>query len=152
MTPSLNPVASHNLPSFITAPGNTDVLMVVMALFLFGSAVLFGILFFKLHSLPERMAHKSHKMQFEVVAVLCLISLFTHIHLFWIAALLLALVDIPDFGGPLDRIAVSAEKIARIGSGDGTAKASYEKAAEQTVRGDATAPARPDIVPASKRS
>jgi hypothetical protein len=152
MTPSLNPVASHNLPSFITAPGNTDVLMVVMALFLFGSVVLFGILFFKLHSLPERMAHKSHKMQFEVVAVLCLISLFTHIHLFWIAALLLALVDIPDFGGPLDRIAGSAEKIAGIGPGDGTAKASYEKVAEQIAPGDAAAAARPDIVLASKRS
>ena len=116
MTPSLNPVATHQLPSFITAPGNTDVLMVVMALFLFGGAVLFGILFFKLHSLPERMAHKSHKLQLEIVAVLCLISLFTHIHLFWIAALLLALVDIPNFGDPLNRIAGSAEKIAGITS------------------------------------
>ena len=29
-----HPAASHELPSFITAPGETDVLMVVMSLFL----------------------------------------------------------------------------------------------------------------------
>ena len=43
------------------------------------------------------MAHKSQKLQFEIVAVLGLLALFTHIHLFWIAGLLLALVDLPDF-------------------------------------------------------
>ena len=152
MNPSLNPAATHQLPSFITAPGNTDVLMVVMAVFLFGGAVLFGILFFKLHSLPERMAHKSHKLQFEIVAVLCLISLFTHIHLFWIAALLLALVDIPNFGAPLNRIAGSVEKIAGIEPGNGTLEASSDKAIEQAARAHATAPASADIVPAGKGS
>ena len=30
----------------------------------------FGVLFLTLHTLPERMAHKSHKLQFEIVAVL----------------------------------------------------------------------------------
>jgi hypothetical protein len=35
-------------------------------------------------------------------------------HIFWIAGLLLALVDLPDFGTPLSRIATSAEKIAGI--------------------------------------
>jgi len=40
------------------------------------------------------------------------LALFTHIHLFWIAALLLALIDLPDFGTPLGRIAGSVEKIA----------------------------------------
>jgi hypothetical protein len=38
-----------------------------------------------------------------------LLALFTHIHLFWIAALLLALVDLPDFGTPLRSIAGSVE-------------------------------------------
>jgi hypothetical protein len=57
-----------------------------------------GNLYLRLHSLPERMAHKSQKLQFEIVAVLGLLALFTHIHLFWIAALLLALIDLPDFG------------------------------------------------------
>jgi hypothetical protein len=41
-----------------------------------------------------------------------LLSLFTHIHLFWIAGLLLALIDLPDFGTPLQSIAGSVERIA----------------------------------------
>lgn len=56
-----------------------------------------------LHSLLERMAHKSQKLQFEFVAVLGQISLFTGMNAFWIAGLLLALIDIPDFGTPLLR-------------------------------------------------
>src|SRR5262245_52045442 len=114
MTEPLHPAATHHLPSFITAPGETDVLMVVMAVILAFSVLMFGVLFFWLHSLPERMAHRSHKLQLEVVAVLCLISLFTHMHIFWIAGLLLAVIDLPDFGTPLGRIATSAEKIAGI--------------------------------------
>ena len=114
MTEPLHPAATHHLPSFITAPGETDVLMVVMAVILAFSVLMFGVLFFWLHSLPERMAHRSHKLQLELVAVLCLISLFTHMHIFWIAGLLLAMIDLPDFGTPLRRIATSAEKIAGI--------------------------------------
>jgi len=119
MADSLHPAASHHLPLFITAPGETDVLMVVMGVILVLAVLMFGILFFRLHSLPERMAHKSHKIQMEIVAVLCLISLFTHMHIFWIAALLLAIIDIPDFGTALRRIAGSAEKIAGIRPGEG---------------------------------
>jgi hypothetical protein len=89
MTEPLHPAATHHLPSFITSPGETDVLMVVMAVILAFSVLMFGVLFFWLHSLPERMAHRSQKLQLEVVAVLCLISLFTHMHIFWIAGLLL---------------------------------------------------------------
>jgi hypothetical protein len=119
MNESLHPAASHHLPAFITAPGQTDVLMVVMAVILLISVLGFGILFFRLHTLPERMAHKSHKLQFEIVAVLGLLALFTHIHLFWVAGLLLALIDIPDFGGSLNRIAGSTEKLAGLGPGQG---------------------------------
>jgi hypothetical protein len=93
--------------------------MVVMAVILALAVLMFGILFFRLHSLPERMAHRSQKLQFEIVAVLCLISLFTHMHIFWIAGLLLALIDLPDFGTPLTRIARSTEKIAGIDSSEG---------------------------------
>jgi hypothetical protein len=114
MAEPLHPAATHHLPSFITAPGDTDWLLVVMAVILAFSVLMFGVLFFWLHSLPERMAHRSHKLQLEVVAVLCLISLFTHMHIFWIAGLLLAVIDLPDFGTPLGRIATSAEKIAGI--------------------------------------
>src|SRR5246127_134611 len=112
MTESLNPAASHHLPAFITAPGDTDVLMVITAIVLVLCILAFGILFLRLHTLPERMAHKSQKIQFEIVAVLGLLALFTHIHAFWVAGLLLALIDFPDFGSFMGRIAGSVEKIA----------------------------------------
>jgi hypothetical protein len=86
--------------------------MVVTAVFLLIAVVAFGLLFFRLHSLPERMAHRGHKLQLEIVAVLCLISLFTHIHAFWIAALLLALVQLPDLSGWMNRIAGGVDRIA----------------------------------------
>jgi hypothetical protein len=114
MADSINPIATHHLPAFITAPGETDVLMVVMAVILILSVVAFGILFLRLHTLPERLAHKSQKIQFEIVAVLGLLALFTHIHAFWVAGLLLALIEIPDLGSFLGRIAGSVEKIAGV--------------------------------------
>ena len=81
---SIHPVAIEHLPMFITPPGETDVLMVVMAAILLVAVLGFGVFFLRLHSLPEHIAHKSDKMQAELVAVLCLISLFTHMHIFWI--------------------------------------------------------------------
>ncbi|EIM29419.1 hypothetical protein [Microvirga lotononidis] len=119
MTATINPAAPHHLPIFITAPGGTDVLMVVVAIFLVLVVLAVGLLFLRLHTLPERMAHKSKKIQFEFVAVLGLLALFTHVHLFWVAGLLLALIDIPDFGGTLNRMAGSLEKIAGIPPGKG---------------------------------
>ena len=119
MAELLHPAAPHHMPSFITAPGETDVLMVIMAVILALAILAFGILFLRLHTLPERMAHKSQKIQFEIVAVLGLIALFTHMHIFWVAGLLLALVDFPDFGNSLSRIAGSAEKIAGLNPGEG---------------------------------
>jgi hypothetical protein len=83
-----------------------------MGIFLVAAVIWVGTLYLRLHSLPERMAHKSEKLQFEIVAILGLLALFTHIHLFWVAGLLLAMIDIPDFGGPLRSIAGSVEKIA----------------------------------------
>ena len=102
----------HHLPFYFAKPGETDVLMIVMGIFLILAVLGVGNLYLHLHSLPERMAHKGQKLQFEIVAVLGLISLFTHIHIFWIVGLLLALVDLPDFSTPLTRIAGSVEKIA----------------------------------------
>jgi len=141
MTESLHPAAAHNLPSFITAPGDTDVLMVVMWVILVVAVLLFGVFFFHLHTLPDRIAHKTHKVQFEVVAVLCLIALFTHMHIFWIAGLLLALIDLPDFGSPLGRIAGSVEKIAGMEPGGGAAAASVKKATDVAE----VPPERPEV-------
>jgi hypothetical protein len=121
MTDPVHPAASHHLPFFVTAPGDTDVLMVATGFFLLFAVVGFGLVFLRLHTLPERIAHRGHKLQFEIVAVLGLISLFTHMHIFWIIGLLLALVDLPDFSGFLGRIAGSVEKIAGVPPGQGDA-------------------------------
>ena len=71
-----------------------------------------GVIFLTIHSLPERMAHKSKKIQFDIVAVLGLLGLLSHEHAFWVAALLLAFIDLPDFLTPFKRIATSVETIA----------------------------------------
>lgn len=139
MTEKLHPAASHHLPPFITAPGETDILMVVMAVFLIVVVLLVGVLYFRLHALPERIAHRSHKLQLEIVAVLGLLALFTHVHLFWIAGLLLALIDFPDFGGLLARIARSLEKMAGIRPADETLQATGEAPAPATGRGETAA-------------
>jgi hypothetical protein len=67
---SLHPAAPDHLPAFITAPGDTDVLMVVVGIVLIAAVLGVGNLYLTLHTLPERMAHRTQKLQFEVVAVL----------------------------------------------------------------------------------
>jgi hypothetical protein len=110
MAAAQHPAASHHLPWFITAPENSDVLFVFTTIMVIGAGLGLGVLFFRLHSLPERLGHK--KLQFEIVAVLGLLSLFTHVHAFWVAGLLLAVIDLPDFLTPLRRIATSTEKLS----------------------------------------
>ncbi len=146
MSDSLHATAPHHLPSFVTGPGETDVLMVVVAVILALSVLGFGILFLRIHTLPERIAHKGHKLQFEIVAVLGLISLFTHMHIFWIIGLLLALVDLPDFGTPLNRIAGSAEKIAGIKPNEGMSEMPSEiVAASSTTDSRIAAPLQSEM-------
>lgn len=114
MRDSLHPAATHHVPGFIPGPGESDVLLIAVGVFLVIAVLALGILFLRLHTMPERLAHKGQKLQFEVVAVLGLLALFTHMHIFWVAGLLLALIDLPDFGTPLRRMAGALEKIARI--------------------------------------
>lgn len=112
MTVAQHPAASHHMPWFLTAPGESDVLFTFTTIMILGAILGIGVLFFTLHSLPERLGHK--KLQFEIVAVLGLLSLLTHTHAFWVAGLLLALVDLPDFQTPLKRMAASLEKLSGI--------------------------------------
>ncbi|MEC9369370.1 MAG: hypothetical protein VX871_11845 [Pseudomonadota bacterium] len=112
MSAAVHPAAPHHLPSFITAPGETDVLMVISLIMLLAIVVAIGVFYFRLHALPEQIAHKGQKVQFQVVAVLGLIALFTHNHIYWIAALILAFVTIPDFATPLTTMANSLVRIA----------------------------------------
>lgn len=138
----------NHLPLFITAPGGTDWLFNLMAVILIGVVLAAGVFFFWLHSLPERMVH--NKAQFDIVAVLALLSLFTHIHAFWVAALLLALVDfskfsLPDFSSSLGRIANSLE--AMDGSRAGTAGANPPPAAAGPPPAQADGSAKPKSKP-----
>lgn len=114
MAATQHPAASHHLPWFLTGPDQSDTLFTFTTVMVIATILGLGILFFKLHSLPERLGHK--KLQFEVVAVLGLLSLLTHVHAFWVAALLLALIDLPDFQTPLKRMANSLEKISGTSS------------------------------------
>jgi hypothetical protein len=86
--------------------------MNVMIVFLALVVFLIGILYLRLHSLPEHMAHRTRKVQYEIVAVLALISLFTHNHIYWIIGLLLTLVQLSDFSTPLSQMADSLAKMA----------------------------------------
>lgn len=133
MSDRIHPLAPHHLPPFITAPGEIDWLMVVVGILLILAVLAVGNIYLRLHSLPERMAHKSQKLQFEIVAVLGLLALFTHIHLFWIAALLLAMIDLPDFGTPLRSIAGSVKKIAGATGDADSVEASGEMATAATA-------------------
>lgn len=112
MEDSLHPAAVAHLPPFITAPGQTDVLFNVMIVFVLLMIFVVGILYLRLHALPEHMAHGASKVQLQIVGVLALIALFTHNHLFWIAALLLAMVEFPNFSSPVELIARSLAKMA----------------------------------------
>jgi hypothetical protein len=112
MTGSHNPLAPEHLPFFITAPGQTDMLFNAVVVFVVLCVVALGVIFFTIHSLPERIAHRTKKIQLDIVAVLCLLALFTHEHVFWVAALLLAFIDLPDFLTPVQRIATAVENLA----------------------------------------
>src|SRR5918994_388703 len=108
----LNPAATDHLPFFITAPGQTDGLFNAMIVFLIVVVFSVGILYLRLHALPEHLAHGTSKVQIQIVGVLALLALFTHNHIFWIGALLVALVKFPNFSAPLASMAQSLEKLA----------------------------------------
>ena len=119
MQEEINPIATHYLPGFLVAPGQTDTLLVGIGLFLIVVVFLLGVGFLWLHSLPERLAHQSQKLQFEIVAILCLLALFTHNNVLWGAALILAFIDLPDLATPLNRISDSLGRLAgRAGPAD----------------------------------
>jgi multisubunit Na+/H+ antiporter MnhF subunit len=112
MRTTAHPAATEHLPPFIAAPGDTDILFNIVLIFLVVTVTSVMILYFRLHALPEHIAHRTDKVQYQLVAVLALLSLFTHNHVFWIFALLLALVRLPDFTSPLTGMNESLARIA----------------------------------------
>jgi hypothetical protein len=136
LTASPNPIATTHLPFFITAPGETDVLFNITLWFVVACIILTGVVFLTIHSLPERMAHKSKKVLLDLIALLCLLALLTHQHLFWFIAIILAFIDIPDFLTPVNRIARSVESMAGQESGEQPAEGSTSIPPEAAAAGE----------------
>ncbi len=138
MDHELNPLAGgHYLPWFITAPGQSDSLLIAMGIFLIVVVIAIGNIYFQLHALPEKWAHHTSPVQVQIVAVLAILALFTHNHVFWIAALLLALVQFPDFSSPIYSMADSLSRLAgRLGTRDENAEATGQPPADETVQAE----------------
>ncbi len=100
-------LATEHLPVFVAGPGETDIFFIIVVVLMIVAVMLIGVFYFYLHALPEKMAHKVNSRQLQFVAILSLIGLFTHNNYFWIAALLLAAIKIPDFITPINSIARS---------------------------------------------
>ena len=58
MAESGHGIEGVHLPPFITEPGSTDVLFVVVVVTVIVLAMALGVFYLKLHSLPEQMAHE----------------------------------------------------------------------------------------------
>lgn len=93
------------LPFFVTGPGESDLLYTAVTVFLVLVALGFGGLYFTIQAIPDRLADGASKVQLQIVGLLGLLSLFTMNNAFWVAALLLAAVRIPDIVTPLKDIA-----------------------------------------------
>ena len=143
---AVHKAAVGHLPAFITPPGQTDVLLNVVIVFLVCVMFLTGILYLRLHALPEHIAHRTHKVQIQLVAVLGLISLFTHNQIFWIAALLIAMTELPDFLSPITSMAISLRILTRQGVNATAIAATQTSASPPSGMGPSTgaAPAMTD--------
>lgn len=114
MTNIPNPVATTHLPMFLAAPGEIDVFLIIVVCILIMVVLLVGVFYFTLHSLPEKMAHGADRGKMQLVGLLSLIALFTHNNYFWIAALLLAAIKLPDLLTPVKSLARSAKELANL--------------------------------------
>ncbi|AXO14070.1 MULTISPECIES: hypothetical protein [Thalassospira] len=113
MEGGLRETAIAHAPFFVTAPGETDVLFTIVVWFVVLAVFGAGALYLSLHALPERMAHHANHTQIQLISILTLLALFTHNNLFWLAALVIAVVQVPDFYSPLQSIAQSVKAMAR---------------------------------------
>ncbi|MDE0952180.1 MAG: hypothetical protein OSA45_12990 [Halioglobus sp.] len=107
-----HPLAPHGLPSYIGGADGSDPLLTAVTFILIIGLMGVVVLYFKLHSIPEHLAQKQNNTQTQLIMVLAVLALFTHNHLFWVAALVLALIKIPDFITPLNSIASSLRNMA----------------------------------------
>jgi hypothetical protein len=104
-------MAPHHLPPYFAAADGSDSLFTAMVFLVVGVIALLGVIYFTLHSLPERMAHKGNATQLQLISILCILALFTHNNIFWVMALVLAAFRPPDFATPLNSIASSLQNL-----------------------------------------
>jgi hypothetical protein len=105
-------LAPHHLPRFIPGPDGSDPLFTIVVVLILILGLVLGVVYFKLHALPERMAHRKNSTQLQLIAVLAILALLTHNNIFWVVALLLAVVRLPDFITPLNSIDQSLKTLA----------------------------------------
>ncbi len=113
----LHPMATGHIPRYIVAADGSDYLFSAMVVFFVVIVVLIGVGYLTLHSVPEKMAHENNHPQFQLVGILALLALFTHNGLFWIAAILVAGFQFPDFATPMKNI---ADAIRSLGQSPGS--------------------------------
>ncbi len=143
-------VVQDHLPFYITGPGETDILFTAVTIALIAIVVGFGALYFTIQAIPDRIAKGTSKAQMQLVGLLGLISLFSMNNLYWVAAILVAAIRVPDFMAPLTDIARSLRSRADDGA------ASTESATprlQETVGGSIgmTEEREASIDPAAKR-
>ena len=123
---------TEHMPGYL-AGADSDPLMTGMAIVLIVSILLIGVLYFKLHAVPEHIAHGKNHTQIQLITILTILALFTHNNMFWVAALVLAVVEVPDFLAPLKSIASSLETIAKREEVEAEPELTDAAAAEENI-------------------
>lgn len=112
MSAASHPLAPHTLPPFVGGADGSDPLFTAIAVIVIVGVLGVGVFYLKLHAIPEQLAHKHSNTQSQLIMVLALLALFTHNNVFWVAALIMALLKLPDFLTPINSISESLKKLA----------------------------------------
>ncbi len=106
-------MAPADLPGFLPDAFGSDYLLNFCFVLVIAAVLGLGVAYFTIHALPERLAHRMNSAQSTAISILVLLALFTGVNLFWVIALLLAVIRFPDFLTPLTAIAGSLDRIGR---------------------------------------
>ena len=121
MSEAVHPLAPHVLPPFVGGADGSDTLFSAIIFIVIIAVLGIGVFYLKLHAIPEQLAHKHSNTQSQLIMVLALLALFTHNNIFWVAALILALLKLPDFLTPINSISESLKKLTADQSGQPSA-------------------------------
>ena len=111
ITAATHAMATGHIPGFLPGPDGSDPMFTGMVVVTILLVLVIGSFYFKLHAIPEHMAHSDNHAQMQVIGILALLALFTHNNMFWVIALLVAAFRMPDFLSPLQSIAGSLESL-----------------------------------------